>query len=91
MSLRVDPSMDGQQRLSPDSTPLLDTSELLSGSVISHSGAYEASEEERKLLCLLSDGRLLVASGQWPNAQSACAVVPRATRSDEAATHRCHE
>lgn len=32
--------------------------------VLSHSGALEASQEERKLLCLLADGRLLVVAGQ---------------------------
>lgn len=35
--------------------------------VLSRSGAYEASAEERKLLCLLSDGRLLIAGGQELN------------------------
>ena len=33
-------------------------------SVLSHLGALEASQEERKLLCLLADGRLLVVAGQ---------------------------
>jgi hypothetical protein len=31
--------------------------------VLSGAGTFEASAEERKLLCLLSDGRLLVAEG----------------------------
>ena len=35
--------------------------------VISRSGNLMASDEERKLLCLLSDGRLLVAAGQELN------------------------
>ncbi|MDB5773859.1 MAG: secretion system protein, partial [Burkholderia sp.] len=35
--------------------------------VLSHTGSFEASGEERKLLCLLSDGRLLVAEGQHLN------------------------
>ncbi|WP_050409804.1 GspE/PulE family protein [Massilia sp. NR 4-1] len=35
--------------------------------VLSHSGQFETSAEERKLLCLLSDGRLLVAAGQDMN------------------------
>lgn len=35
--------------------------------VVSHSGVFEASGEEKKLLCLLSDGRLLVAEGQSLN------------------------
>ena len=34
------------------------------GVVQSHAGPFEASAEERKLLCLLEDGRLLVADGQ---------------------------
>ncbi|MTV41725.1 GspE/PulE family protein [Duganella radicis] len=37
------------------------------GGVVSRSGVFEASAEERKLLCLLSDGRLLVAEGQSLN------------------------
>jgi type II secretory ATPase GspE/PulE/Tfp pilus assembly ATPase PilB-like protein len=32
--------------------------------VLSRSGPFEGSAEERKLLCLLSDGRLLIAHGQ---------------------------
>ncbi|QGZ42150.1 type II secretory ATPase GspE/PulE/Tfp pilus assembly ATPase PilB-like protein [Pseudoduganella flava] len=36
--------------------------------VISLAGPFEASAEERKLLCLLADGRLLVADGQHLNA-----------------------
>jgi type II secretory ATPase GspE/PulE/Tfp pilus assembly ATPase PilB-like protein len=35
--------------------------------VLSGAGTFEASAEERKLLCLLSDGRLLVAEGQSLN------------------------
>lgn len=35
--------------------------------VLSRSGAFEGSLEERKLLCLLSDGRLLIAHGQQYN------------------------
>ena len=35
--------------------------------VVSQSGVFEASGEEKKLLCLLSDGRLLVAEGQCLN------------------------
>ncbi|MFJ3044668.1 GspE/PulE family protein [Herbaspirillum chlorophenolicum] len=35
--------------------------------VLSHSGLFEASQEERKLLCLLGDGRLLVVAGQELN------------------------
>lgn len=35
--------------------------------VLSHSGALEASQQERKLLCLLADGRLLVVAGQERN------------------------
>jgi general secretion pathway protein E len=35
--------------------------------IVSRSGVFEASAEEKKLLCLLSDGRLLVAEGQSLN------------------------
>jgi len=35
--------------------------------ILSHAGVLEASQEERKLLCLLADGRLLVAGGQELN------------------------
>ena len=36
-------------------------------SVLSSSGAFEGTEEEKNLLCLLSDGRLLIADGQEMN------------------------
>lgn len=35
--------------------------------VVSRSGVFEAGAEEKKLLCLLTDGRLLVAEGQSLN------------------------
>ncbi|MFS2139743.1 GspE/PulE family protein [Duganella sp. Dugasp56] len=35
--------------------------------ILSNAGNYEASAEEKKLLCLLADGRLLVAAGQQLN------------------------
>lgn len=35
--------------------------------VVSRSGVFEASAEEKKLLCLLGDGRLLIAEGQSLN------------------------
>lgn len=35
--------------------------------ILSHSGMLEAGQEERKLLCLLADGRLLVVAGQELN------------------------
>lgn len=35
--------------------------------VVSRTGVFEASAEEKKLLCLLNDGRLLVAEGQSLN------------------------
>lgn len=46
------------------SFPELDRIDLSSVTVLSRSGAFECSDEERKLLCLLSDGRLLVVHGQ---------------------------
>ena len=41
-----------------------DIQDVNSADILSNSGAYQAGEEEKKLLCLLADGRLLVASGQ---------------------------
>ncbi|WP_231502455.1 GspE/PulE family protein [Herbaspirillum sp. RV1423] len=35
-----------------------------SADVISNAGVFQAGEEEKKLLCLLADGRLLVVAGQ---------------------------
>jgi general secretion pathway protein E len=35
--------------------------------VLSNSGIYQGSKEERKLLCFLSDGRLLIADGHGMN------------------------
>ncbi len=57
--------------------------DLMSATILSVSGSFEASEEERKLLCLLSDGRLLIASGQALNAhvQSYRARLERLKRS----------
>lgn len=42
--------------------------ELLHVAVLSHAGPFEASAEEKKLVCLLEDGRLLIAAGQNLNA-----------------------
>ncbi|HEX7634897.1 MAG TPA: ATPase, T2SS/T4P/T4SS family [Noviherbaspirillum sp.] len=41
--------------------------DIVGVTVVSRSGVFEASAEEKKLLCLLSDGRLLVAEGQSLN------------------------
>lgn len=41
-----------------------DLQELCGLGILSNSGSFEARAEEKKLLCLLGDGRLLVASGQ---------------------------
>ena len=41
-----------------------DLPEFGGATVVSHSGVLEASAQERKLLCLLDDGRLLVVAGQ---------------------------
>lgn len=43
------------------------TQDFTGASVVSASGIFEASNEEKKLLCLLRDGRLLVAEGQTLN------------------------
>ena len=56
-----------------------DSQEFLVANVLSRTGALMASDEERKLLCLLSDGRLLVAGGQAlnPHVQSYQARLQR--------------
>lgn len=41
--------------------------DLSSVTVLSRSGPFEGSDEERKLLCFLSDGRLLIAEGHGMN------------------------
>lgn len=46
---------------------VLDSMEFFRHNVLSSDGAYEASSEEQKLVCLISDGRLLVANGQALN------------------------
>lgn len=47
---------------------MLDNLQELCGlGILSNSGSLEARAEEKKLLCLLGDGRLLVASGQALN------------------------
>ncbi|MBC7413964.1 MAG: Flp pilus assembly complex ATPase component TadA [Herminiimonas sp.] len=48
-------------------TPVLNAIDLSVVSVLSSGGALEASGEQRKLVCLLSDGRLLIADGQSMN------------------------
>jgi general secretion pathway protein E len=57
-----------EEAAQPSEPIILDTVDLMSAAILSISGSFEASEEERKLLCLLSDGRLLIASGQALNA-----------------------
>ena len=56
-----------------------DASQLSAAKPLSCSGDLQASAEERKLLCLLSDGRLLVAAGQAmnPHVMSYCARLDR--------------
>lgn len=46
---------------------VLESDDLSVVSVLSSSGAFEGSNEEKNLLCLLSDGRLLIADGQELN------------------------
>ena len=64
------------------SLPAIDACDLAGASVLSRSGACAASEEERKFLCFLSDGRLLVADGQRmnPHVLSYCARLQRTNR-----------
>jgi type II secretory ATPase GspE/PulE/Tfp pilus assembly ATPase PilB-like protein len=47
----------------PRAFPELELSDLSNATVLSQSGPFEGSDEEKKLLCLLSDGRLLMAHG----------------------------
>lgn len=63
MNSPVDRMMHGKGS-APAAFPELDRIDLSNAAVLSRNGAFECSEEERKLLCLLSDGRLLVAHGQ---------------------------
>ncbi|MFC7518876.1 GspE/PulE family protein [Herbaspirillum sp. GCM10030257] len=44
-----------------------DSTDFTDARVASHGGEYEASAEEKKLLCLLADGRLLIAEGHELN------------------------
>jgi general secretion pathway protein E len=62
-----------------DSSILNDLSQV---EILSRHGAYAAGIEERKLLCLLSDGRLLIAQGQEanPHVRSYCARMERLRR-----------
>jgi type II secretory ATPase GspE/PulE/Tfp pilus assembly ATPase PilB-like protein len=54
---------------SPAATPVEapDVEDFDKAGVLSLSGDFAASSEERKMLCLLSDGRLLIAEGQGLN------------------------
>ncbi|MGZ3238064.1 MAG: GspE/PulE family protein [Burkholderiaceae bacterium] len=47
--------------------PVPDPLNFANVSVLSRSGAFEGSTEEKNLLCLLSDGRLMIADGQELN------------------------
>ena len=61
MNIQTDRTQNG----GPSSAyPELDRIDLSNASVLSRTGVFEGSEEEQKLLCFLSDGRLLVAHGQ---------------------------
>ncbi len=79
MNMRL-PQLQDSVVAPPTTAKMVMTSlNMLSHTVISRRGPFEASEEERKLLCLLSDGRLLIASGQAlnPHVQSYCARLDR--------------
>jgi general secretion pathway protein E len=73
----------GQTVASPAAVPAAPEGvDLATVSVLSRGGACAASEEERKFLCFLSDGRLLVADGQRmnPHVLSYCARLQRMNR-----------
>jgi type II secretory ATPase GspE/PulE/Tfp pilus assembly ATPase PilB-like protein len=58
----------GTVKRPPGAVPdIADIEDLDKVAVLSLSGDFAASIEERKLLCLLSDGRLLIAEGQGLN------------------------
>jgi general secretion pathway protein E len=63
-------------------TPIADGVDMAAVRVLSRSGVCAASDEERKFLCFLSDGRLLVADGQRmnPHVLSYCARLQRMNR-----------
>jgi general secretion pathway protein E len=52
---------------SPAASVAIDAIDMAGVRVLSLGGTFSASEEEKKMLCLLSDGRLLVAEGQELN------------------------
>ncbi|RJF92124.1 GspE/PulE family protein [Noviherbaspirillum saxi] len=66
----------------PDGQAEQDTIDFAAVSVLSRNGDYSASAEERKFICLLSDGRLLIADGQVmnPHVLSYCARLERMNR-----------
>jgi general secretion pathway protein E len=45
----------------------IDAIDLATARALSHSGSFGASDEERKLVCLLADGALLIAEGHQLN------------------------
>jgi general secretion pathway protein E len=66
MILHTD-KLESQAAKSSDVLMLDNLQELCGLGILSNSGSFEARPEEKKLLCLLGDGRLLVASGQTFN------------------------
>ncbi|MBC7502167.1 MAG: Flp pilus assembly complex ATPase component TadA [Herminiimonas sp.] len=59
----LDPEDTGQ----PTPSSPLEAIQFEAVTVVSRTGPFEGSEEEKSLLCLLSDGRLLIAQGQEMN------------------------
>ena len=82
MNMRLTPPKESVIAPMAAPTMVLSAIDMMALTVMSRSGAFEASEEERKLLCLLSDGRLLIASGQAlnPHVQSYRARLDRMKR-----------
>lgn len=61
-------AMANGQRMRDVAFPQMsDSTDFSDVRVVSHSGGFEASGEEKKLLCLLDDGRLLIAEGHELN------------------------
>lgn len=65
MNLSIAKKLEVVQPQRPES--VIGNGEFAGASVVSHHGIFEASAEEKKLVCLLRDGRLLVAEGQSLN------------------------
>jgi len=65
--MKTSGSAAGDKASGLDANAAADAHDFTGAVVDSHGGMFEASAEEKKLVCLLADGRLLVAEGQALN------------------------